>query len=69
MHEILSQFDKSTEFIEKFLEMDNSNSIVLSLYKGDKTRLARKYPDLTFTIVETVDNTKKMYKYLIQRNT
>ena len=69
MRDILSRFDKSTEFIDKFLEMENSTSIVLSLYKGEKTRLARKYPNLTFMPIEALDDSKKLHKYLIQRNT
>ena len=68
MREIVSRFDKSTEFIDKFLDMENSTSIVLSLYKGEKTRLVRKYPNLSFTLIEAIDNSKHIHKYLIQRN-
>lgn len=68
MREIRSRFERAIDSIEKFLEMDNSPSIVLSLYKSDKTRLLKRYPNLTFFPMEAIDEPKRLYKYLIEKN-
>lgn len=68
MREIQSRFDRAIESIESFLKMDNASSIVLSLYKSDSTRLNKRYPNLTFTPLEPVNEPRRLYKYTISKN-
>ena len=67
MREIRSRFDRAIESIEVFLKMDNASSIVLSLYKSDSTRLSRKYPNLTFSPLEAINEPRRLYKYTIEK--
>ena len=67
MREIRSRFDRAIESIDAFLKMDNASSIVLSLYKSDSTRLSRRYPTLTFTPLEAVNEPRRLYKYTIEK--
>ena len=67
MREIRSRLDRAIESIESFLKMDNASSIVLSLYKSDCIRLSKRYPNLTFSAVETVNEPRRLYKYTIEK--
>ena len=67
MREIKSRFDRAIESIEIFLKMDNASSIVLSLYKSDCTRLNRRYPSLTFSPLEAINEPRRLYKYTIEK--
>lgn len=67
MREHLSRFERAVDSIEKFLEMENSPSIILSLYKSDRIRLVKRYPNLSFMPLEAVHEPKKPHRYLIQK--
>ena len=67
MNEFMSRFDKAIDSIEKFLEMEISPSIVLSLYRSEQSRLLKRYPNLTFMPIEAVSEQRKLYKYIIQK--
>ena len=67
MREIKSRFDRAIDSIESFLTMENASSIVLSLYKSDFTRLSKRYPSLTFTALEAVNEPRRLYKYSIEK--
>lgn len=67
MREIRSRFDRAIDSIESFLSMDNASSIVLSLYKSDSARLSKRYPNLTFTALEAVNEPRRLYKYNIEK--
>jgi len=67
MRDYESRFTRAIDSIESFLKMQDASSIVLSLYKGDKTRLSKRYPNLTFMPLEAIVDPKKPYKYLIQK--
>ena len=66
--EFLSNFDKAINSIEDFLKMENSSSIVLKLYKSDKKRLQKRYPELLFMLFqESEEIPRKQNKYLISK--
>jgi len=62
-----SRYDTAIDSIEAFLAMENSPSIVLFLYKSDKTRLSKRYPQLTFLFMEQIADSNKPQRYLIQK--
>ena len=66
MRDYESRFDRAIDSIEKFLETKNTSSIVLPLYKGDKVRLERRYPSLTFQLLEN-QNGQQPYNYLVKK--
>lgn len=67
MREIKSRLDRAIDSIESFLSMKNASSIVLSLYKSDSTRLSKRYPNLTFSALEAINEPRRLYKYSIEK--
>ena len=67
MREIKSRFNRAIESIENFLKTDEASSIVISLYKSDTARLSKHYPNLTFTPVKVINESRRLYKYSISK--